>query len=295
MAKIQEKNTGATLAKEKELSERDKKAEQGRADKNEYLKRKQKMLEFEAKNYDKIMFFRGTQGYFMAGGHSAVLLAYKIAPELKLRPRMKLDADYGKKFKEGVISVKQIDFYRQRLSESSYLEFVKQTQDALVFRFKQPITEEEYDLLENTESIARQKLLDMVAKTSPFPKLYVRLVSVAETTYRLHHKHPDKIAMDYITSDIAGMGRRALETYLEMARGECTELDGLKEISSLTSKMSIKMVLVSEMKLWTREECARAADEIVGAMGCAEGILRNRSRLRRAKTNNDDEPAQEAC
>ena len=63
-----------------------------------YLERKRKMLPFEEHNFDKIVLFRGTMGFWTIGGHSAIILSELVAPEANMKVVLRKDTDFDVSF-----------------------------------------------------------------------------------------------------------------------------------------------------------------------------------------------------
>ena len=147
-----------------------------------YFARKRKLYEFEKTNNSKIVFIRGTKGFWITGGHSAVILANKIGKELNLRIVLKNDSDFDLKFKEGIFPVKNVEFYRDVLKRSIYLTPGEFKHDSFSFNLKEPISDAELSTLLESKELMRKKLKAEIEKSLPLPRANVGLRDVLRLT-----------------------------------------------------------------------------------------------------------------
>ena len=99
---------------------------QDKEERKEYRKRKAELLEMEKGNFTKIIFMKGTKGFWISGGHSAVMLANKYGKDLGMRVPLKRDTDYDSVFKEGKIATKSLDYYKRQLVGPGVAEIEKE-------------------------------------------------------------------------------------------------------------------------------------------------------------------------
>ena len=237
--------------------------QEDRAEKKAYLLRKKKLFEFEKTNYGKIVFLRGTKGYYLVGGHSAIVLVNKIAPELKIRVALKRDTDFDIKFKEGVINLKNLGFYKEKLDNSVYLERGEETEDYFSYKLKEEISEKEFDLLYRSKEIRRQKLQNLIEKSVPMPKLNRKMTEVLKTAYRIYLKRTDAMKRGVIAPNFLEDIRVAHKIMLMVFRGQIVKEEGRRKMKGRLEMAMCDLVQIMELEVWTVEDCTVLAVMIV--------------------------------
>ncbi len=224
-------------------------------EKKEYLERKKRLAAFEEKNYDRIVFLKATKGYYVVGGHSVVILVNKIAPELKIRVAPRRDTDFGVKFKEGVINLKNLDFYKERLIHSVYLfEEFEEKDDALIFKLKKKVSETEYKLLLKSKELRRQKLQAMIEKSTPMPKLNMKLTEVFRVTYKFYVKHSDALSRPFLIQKLSDDIRIAHKTMILIFREQVPARKGLLKIRTQLELAMCDLSQIVALELWSLED-----------------------------------------
>ena len=246
--------------------ERDKK----RAAKNEYLERKKKLVELEEKNYDKIILLEGTDGYWVFGGHSAVILAYKVAEKSKMRVGIKRDTDFDYKFEEGVISVQNVGFYVEEIKKSPLVKNCRKTAHAYTFTLKNKISETEYKLLAKSPELKKQKLENMIIKSHPMPQVNMRVEEVMKNAARLYRKYNDPVGRELMTRRFFEQTRVAHKIVLLIARGEMDKKAGLKKIEEILSAGMADVMQISVLEFWSVGDCTAMSATIIAAINAIE-------------------------
>lgn len=234
-----------------------------RNEKEIYIQRKKNLLEKEADNFERVVFLKGTKGFYAVVGHSAVILANKIAPELKMRVLLRRDSDYGVKSKEGIITIKNVGYYKEKFKNSVYIEFEKEDDACISFKLKQKISAEEYALLARSKEIKRQKLENEIVKAVPMPKLNMLLTEVLTMTYRFYRKHSDVMSRRFILDTVSEEVRYAHKVFLAICREEHSKQEGLKKIDATLSQLLCDMVQVIALDVWSVEDCSALSLKIV--------------------------------
>ncbi|MBQ6605559.1 hypothetical protein IJH66_01090 [Candidatus Saccharibacteria bacterium] len=245
------------------------------AEKREYLERKKKLLAEEAENFQKIIFLRATKGYWMVGGHSAVILVNKLAKELKIRVTLKRDTDFDVKFPEGVVNLRNLDFYIQKLKESNYLEKeVERNESSVIFKLKEKVSETEYDLLLRSKEIRRQKLQSMIEKSVPMPKLNIRMTDVLKLTFRFYKKHSDSFARKFVVEQFAEDIRVAHKTMLLVFRGQVEPVEGIRKMKTRLELALCDLTQIISLEIWTIEDSTNMATSIIETELIADSELK---------------------
>lgn len=237
---------------------RNKQSEEARKERKAYEKRKEFMLDFERKNYDKIVFFLATRGFYVAGGHSAVILFNKIGPELDMSMAMKKDTDYGDRFEEGVISFKNLEYYKKKLPTSKFIKpKYEETPERIVFHLVKPLGTEEYRILSEQENIKRDKLVNMVSSTAAMPKLYQALREVVVVAYKMVDFKAKANARELLAKYLVYDARMALMSFLDGARQEASLSKSLDETEVWLRALMKDLIVCEAAGVWHVTECGR--------------------------------------
>ncbi|MBQ3294631.1 hypothetical protein IJG98_02805 [Candidatus Saccharibacteria bacterium] len=234
-------------------------------ERKEYLERKQKLLALEKENYARIIMMRATRGFWMTGGHSAVILVNKIAPELKIRIALRRDTDFGDKFKEGVTTFKNLGFYKEKLKLSEYVKLEKEEDDFIVYKLVKKISAAEYDVLLRSKEIRRQKLDGMIVKSIPMPTLNVKLSEVLRLTFKFYSKHSDALLRAFIVEKLADEIRTAHKTFVLICREEIGAMAGLLKVKKILSYALADVEQIVTLEGWSVEDCTVLAMAIIEA------------------------------
>ena len=232
-------------------------------ERKEYFERKKKLAEVEKNNFERIIIMRATRGYWMAGGHTAIILANKVAPVLKLRVAIRKDTDFDVKFKHGIIVFRNVDFYKRKFDGADFLTLEKETEDFISYRLKERVPEEEYELLAKAREVRRQKLESMIVKSIPMPKLHMRMTEVLKTTYKFYQKRTDVAARAFIVDKFADEIRTAHKMMIMICREEMGATEGLMKMKALLNRALCDMNQIEALEIWTVENCTLLATMMV--------------------------------
>ena len=234
-----------------------------REERKSFQKRKAALLEREKNNYGYVAFVKATSDYYICVGHSAVILARKIAKTVGLRFQLKVDRDFGKKSKEGVITIMKRDYYRERLSLSPYLTLFKDDENYLIFKLDRDLTPEEYLELESEEKTMRGELKKSVMKSVAMPKISNRLLATLQTAYRFYRKNSDTCSREFVLDAFCKDLRTAHRVFVQVCRSEVEKVNGLEAIDTTLSLALCDLVQISELKIWKGEDCSLLGVELV--------------------------------
>lgn len=235
-------------------------------ERQKYLERKKKLFELEKENYNRIIMMRGTRGFWMTGGHSAVILVNKIAPELKIRIALRRDTDFGEKFKEGVTTFKNLGFYKEKLKLSEYVKLEKEEDDFIFYKLVKKISATEYDVLKRSKEIRRQKLEGMIIKSVPMPTLNTKLSEVLRLTFKFYSKHSDALLRGFVVDKLADEIRMAHKTFVLICREEIAAETGLHKVKKLLSYAMADVEQIVTLEGWSVEDCTVLAMAMIEAI-----------------------------
>lgn len=252
------------------VSKPDSERTQKRKEREEYYVRKEKLVELEKKNYNQIIFLKGTGGFWVVGGHSAVILANKIGKELKIRVPLKRDTDFDFRFKEGKVSVKNLDYYKRMLVGSKVATIVSEDGDMLVFELTRKIGNEEYELLANMKELRRQQLEKEILKSVPMPKSHMHLTEALRVAFKIYSKYTDKNAKEVFGAKLMDEMRTAHKIFLLVCMSEVPLKVGLEKIRASLARALASVTQMAELDIWTIEDVTVVSAAIIETMASLE-------------------------
>lgn len=244
-----------------------------KTEKEAYYARKEALYKFEKENYEKVIIMRGMGGYWQVFGHSAIILLFKISKEVKLHYFLAPDRDFRFEFKEGMISIKNLEHHVTTLMRSSWMELEKRTKDWVVFKLKRRLARVEYTMLAETDEKDRLILLRKVYRTTPLPDLRKYLEGGMEIASRLYRKKSSTADRELFGKDLIDSLKSAHQQYFLVSRREIGKKEGLTACRKwLVDAMGMLSVAV-ELKVWSREDCAALSVQIDEAISYIEKVF----------------------
>ena len=185
-------------------------------DEQDFLTRKRKAVEFEKTNYHVVGFMRALDGYWIAGGHSAVILKYLISPDVKRQTALKKDQEYKVFFKEGICAIRNKDAWIRAMSESKYLGEIVENKDGTGFYFplKEEMPHEQYELLAKTEEIHREQLLNLISSSALLPKTRQSLRELVKISYAGASTRSNSAERELMTYRVIDFAHDAFDAFL---------------------------------------------------------------------------------
>lgn len=237
----------------------------------EYYVRKEKLIASEKDNFDKIVFMRGMGGFWVVMGHSAVILANRVAPAMKIRVPLKKDTDYRFKSKEGVVAVKNLAFYKTTLADSSLTKLKKETKDLVTFELKEKLTAEMYDLILHEQEIKRQQIANSIMKSVPMPKTNMKLKDTLKLGYKMYCEYSDTFCREVFAGKLVDELRAADKIFILACRDSLPFEAAMGEIEKNLNRAAASLAQISEMGLWNTEKCMSLSGLIVETLAELEG------------------------
>lgn len=252
-----------------------KKASTSQTERKKVMARKKKVFEKDAENFSKIIYYKSTGGFWVAGGHSVIMLRNMVFPEVRLRTPVRSDTDYDFKFPEGIISVGDIERHVQRIEQCGLLKPPKKTEDYIVFELVKPLSEGEFEAMKREKEIAREKIKNMIVKVDPMPGTTKRLEELYLATFNLNKKehlnHGDM--QKYVTEPMMDWARKAYRTVVKINRGDVAKEAGLLEIKACLLEMSVSIVELVTIKATAEKRIANVTRLLTTAMAKVEAEI----------------------
>ena len=242
-------------------------------EKEAYYARKKLLYDFEKDNYEKVIIMRGLGGYWVVFGHSAVILLFKISKEVKLRYLLSPDRDFHYEFKDGMISIKKLDYHVSSLMRSSWMTLERRTKDWVVFRLNRKLARTEYKMLSETDEKERLALIRRVYRTTPLPDLRKYLEDALEIAGRLYRKKSNAADRELFGKELIRELKLAHRQYFLVSRREVGKKEGLTECRKWLVDALGTLSMVIELKIWSREDCASLSTQIDEGISYIEKVF----------------------
>ncbi|MBR2587169.1 hypothetical protein IKE71_02220 [Candidatus Saccharibacteria bacterium] len=234
-----------------------------RKERKEYFERKEKVQEQEKGNFDRIIFIRGTGGFWVVIGHSAVILANKIGKDLKMRVPLRNDSDYDFKSKEGKISIRNLEFYKKKLLESGLVTEKRGTSDIYELQLVKPISPTEFEVLAQAKELKKKQLEEEVLKSVPMPKTHANITEVVRAALKIYSKYTNKDAKEIFGSKVMNELRSAQKVLLMTCLEDLPFAFGLQKIKTYLSHAQAGVMQMMELGIWNVEDAAAIATGII--------------------------------
>lgn len=236
-------------------------AREGRERKEEYKQRKLKIFEFEKKNLSHLLVFRTDKNWWTLGGNSALIYYYRLVPRLNIKVNLRADSDFFANFKYGVVSLKDVDKFCERI-ESLGLKLKTKKESAILYTLPNPLTTSDIKRLQEMEKTERENLNKDIAPKITEPELYMKLRELEKMIYN-NMKKDDAVNREYLTMEMAKYARQMLEIFLMTANGVYSEKEGFLKLRLISQKLRVQVAIVAEEKIWAQKNCLKMAAKIV--------------------------------
>lgn len=241
-----------------------------RAAQSAYEKRKKWVKEFEPTNYTKIVLFRSVPSkkdkegaWFKMAGHSLEIYVGKLAPRLNLKPRVTTDTDYHNKFREGIVSVRDIDGFEKRMENLKiYRDRKKSTDGIMIFNLGYEVSEEDLRVLRKADETRKKRLNDVVYTKLIAPEVNTGLLEVMRTLKFKYEKMP-VTDREFLGKAMLEHARRATLYYMMAAKGAVSVESGLKTIVREVDTLQCYNSLAGEFGVMELSTCTRLLDELI--------------------------------
>lgn len=249
------------------------KTEKVKADKAEQAKAKQrkealkkKIFDMEQTNNRYLIAYADGTGWYKLGGHSALIYHHRIAKRLKLRPRLNPDTDFYSRFKEGTVSIRQIETLENNLKTLKIYRNSKMTVpgEVYVFDLGYKVSDEDLDLMYRDEQIRRDNLNKMVLPKVVHPDIHATLLNTVKLC------QPKVAHMPVVDREMCGYKIirtliRACDRFYLMSNGYISEEQGLKEVLTMVERVKVYIKVATELEIWPIESALMIATDLVKA------------------------------
>ena len=258
-------------ADEKDKTKKKSFEEIGRVERKEYDKLKRRAIKFEEKNRQYILVIPcdGEMGWCEMSEHSALMYKYMVCLPLGVPVTMTDDFDsFYIQYDIGRIRTRGFDVVRNRLKKVGLYKKETEKDRCMIFELKNNLTEKEIARLKN-EEVTRQLAVNSIVKVDFMdPALYQKLIEVATRLHRVCYRRMDKLSSATNGERMVGLMDDIIRMYFRMA--ECGKnqpedlLSYWREMRQMVHRLLIELQIVSSLKLWTRENCVKIGESVLG-------------------------------
>lgn len=247
----------------KELA-RDKASREGRKRSERHEALKAEVFEMEKENHNKLIAFISRNNWYKLGGHSALIYYHRLAKRMDLNPRLNPDTDFFSRFKEGIVSIRNIETLEKNLKQIKIYRNSKLTKpgELYVFDLGYSISDEDLDLMYKDEEIRRKKLNQMVIPKVALPEVYVKMWTVTKMCYE-QYRQMNAVDRQMLGEPINEQILRMQKCFILMANGNRGEVLALKEILVAEEEIKCMVKMTMELKVWSIEGTLRITQELV--------------------------------
>lgn len=221
-------------------------------------KAKEIVFAMERDNYDKIIAFASSQGYYKLGGNSALMYYYDIAKKIGRSPTLHIDFDFYSTFRDGIVSIRPIEKFVVDMERNGY-KAIEELEDGRIIVFSMPskMTPEYLERLRKTEENKIKEIHKMVTTNIVWPDVNREL----DGLMRVGSNNVRKME----TAARECLGFRLLDNILAITKSYydiCNErVDAKEEIPRMLAWITEAKVLIkifTDQKMWALDACTAA-------------------------------------
>lgn len=184
---------GATNLAPAKRSARLKEVKHALRERKHYLKGE--VASFEVANYQYLLFFCSTDGYYKIIGHSLLLYAGTVAPRLSRKANIREDTDHYYPSAEGVASVRDLEFLTNQLANLGILlDRDRSTEELFYFKLRRTYSPAQLEKLRDHSDLNRKRLRGILRPDGPLPELSVKLNTLHRLALNLVRATTDPLA-----------------------------------------------------------------------------------------------------
>ncbi|MBQ6394521.1 hypothetical protein IJH97_02095 [Candidatus Saccharibacteria bacterium] len=229
-------------------AELDKMSADGRIAQARYEQMKERVLEFEKNNYDRLVVLRSKNGWWKMCGHSALLYYYHIAPRMNnVHPKLQIDTDFKHKSLEGIVSIKSLETLQKRLRELKIYP-KEMHEEYATFPLGYKVSDDELKRFMHSEEERRKMINQIVIPKQLFPDIYKRLIVVEKEMRNIVRQMQPQDREIYGLDEMREL-RDILTLYMRMANGQVDVIKGLRKLAEDMQIALYHLQVILELEL----------------------------------------------
>ena len=250
---VKQKMKGTFSAEEiREILDDKKKKEEQAEFKKEQKRIKKLVLEMEATNRDKLIFYKSSLNgeFYKALDTSALYYCYRLATRMGRKSNIMIDKDrYSKALY--VASIADIDKFVKQFEE---LEGSKPeiTLDGIyIFPLKKPLEDADIQMLRQTEKTRRDKMHDILKPKKMAPAVYQQILMIIRQLAPKSEKfRAESINYRMVGDEMLKNLRDILVIYADFTNGKYSRAEAGMLVFSEIGKIKASLVILGETRKW---------------------------------------------
>lgn len=230
-----------------------------------YADNKNKIMQFEEKNYGYLGLIRSTNNFYKMFEHSALFFVYNIAPKLNIAANLKTDGDYTAKSDVGAVSINNVDKLTKALATMKIekVETKDKTGDFVLYKLPWSFTEKQLKKLVGDNELKMSKFNHVVLVDNCIPVLFVQLEELAKAMYENVRGMSGPVEREIYGYDMAKVTARMVRTYLELANGRVNKVRCLDKLEEDLTLVKYQVKVVADLRIWQPKTCARMGGIVI--------------------------------
>lgn len=223
-------------------------------------KRRAKAL--EENNDSTLILFCSTRGYWKMGGVSALEFFYNIATKAQYYNSMLLpDRDFYSKFREGVISIRDIKSFDARMNKLG-IEFDHEEAGVRIYNLGYKISKKDIDEMRNERQTLLKRANQNVVPKVIDASLYAKLKSLIAMVYAKYAKmsQPER---EFLGTTTVTLARKAFHDYIAFCNSEEPKPKLLEELIKVMKAMMADSAIYMETKIWDARHCVSQYQDLM--------------------------------
>lgn len=238
---------------------RQEQARAGHVRQKRFEEAKKRAFEMEKGNNDKLIVFIAKGGWYKMGGRSALIYYHTLAKRLGLKPQLNPDTDFFSKFKEGIVSIRDIDTLRKnlwKLKISKNTKLSTENGELVVFDLGYKISEEDFEIMMKSEETRKKKINKMILPKVVMPQAHAESLALSKALYS-HCRKMNKVDRELFSTEIFGHIRRIYTAIHYVSKGVGNEQKILREAGAEVVKLKCMINMMGELSVWSLDACLR--------------------------------------
>ena len=226
---------------------------------------KRRVLDMEATNRTKLIFYKSSENgdFYKALDTSALYYAHRLAQLMGRKCNIMIDKDRFSKA-DFIASISGgIDKFVEQYKELEGLEPEITLDGIYIFPLKEPISDEEYQMLRQTEKTRMERMHNILRPKNMSPAVYQQILMIIRQLAPKSEKlREESINYRVFGTEMMKNLRDIMAIYTDYSNGIYDTLEASKLILSETGKIKATLVILGETRKWSAVSLASAGNNI---------------------------------
>ncbi|MBQ3280453.1 hypothetical protein IJG92_02250 [Candidatus Saccharibacteria bacterium] len=233
--------------------------------KDEVKRIKRRVLDLEATNRTQLIFYKSSENgdFYKALDTSALYYAHRLAQLMGRKCNVMIDKDRFLKA-DFVASISGgIDKFTKQYKELEGLEPEVTLDGIYIFPLKEPITDEEYQMLRQTEKTRQERVHNILKPKNMSPAVYQQILMIIRQLAPKSEKLKDEsINYRIFGTEMLMNLRNIMAIYSDYSNGTYDTSEAGRMILAETGRIKATLVILGETRKWGAVPLASAGNNI---------------------------------